>query len=95
MLTQLFTQFFTWFSHNSFTILDCLELALVLYTNGQIVDMIDGLKGNEWDEVLKLEVLPPLPVDSEKNPQVQEQALKETEREKEQEEGETVFYIDL
>ena len=63
VVTQLFIQFFTQFSHNSFMFLDCPDVALVLYMNEQIVDMIDGLKGNEWDEGLELEVLPPLPVD--------------------------------
>ena len=95
MLTQLFTQFFTWFYHDSFTIPECPDMALVLYTNEQIVCMIDGLRGKEWDEVLKLEVLPPLPVDPEQNPQVQEEGQKDTETEKEKEEGEILFYIVL
>ena len=68
--------------------------------NEQIAEMINGLRGNEWDEVLKLEVLPPLPVDPEQKKQVQEQALKDTplediETEKEKEEGEILFYTDL
>ena len=79
---------------------ECPNLALVLYTNEQIAEMINGLKGNEWDEVLKLEVLPPLQVDPEQKKQVQEQALKDTslediDTEKEKEEGEILFYTDL
>ena len=66
----------SWFSHNSFMIPECPDLALVLYMNEQIAEMINGLRGNEWDEVLKLEVLPPLPVDPEQKKQVEEQPLK-------------------
>ena len=66
------------FSHDSFTISECPNLALVLYMNEQIAEMINGLRGNEWDEVLKLEVLPPLPVDPEQKKQVEEQPLEDT-----------------
>ena len=85
------------FYYDSFTILECPDMALVLYTNEQIVSMIDGLTGKEWDEVLKLEVLPPLPVDPEKTTQFEPEDPrdKQTEREKEKEEGEILVYIVL
>ena len=72
-------------------------MALVLYTNEQIVGMIDGLTGKEWDEVLKLEVLPPLPVDPEETTQFEPEGPrdKQTETEKEKEEGEILVYIVL
>ena len=68
----------SWFFHGSVMIPECPDLALVLYMNEQIAEMINGLRGNEWDEVLKLEVLPPLPVNPEQKKQAQEQALKDT-----------------
>ena len=100
MLTLLFTQFLSWFFHDSYTIPECPELVLVFYTNEQIGEMINGLRGNEWDEVLTLEVLPPLPVDPEQKKQVEEQQFKDTsmeglETEKEKEEGEILWYSDL
>ena len=58
-------------------ILDGQDLELVLYTYEQIVEMIDGLKGNEWDEVLKLDKLPPLPVDPAKDPALKDPSLKD------------------
>ena len=72
-------------------------MALVLYTNEQIVGMIDGLTGKEWDEVLKLEVLPPLPVDPEETTQFEPEGQRDTqtETEKEKEEGEILVYIVL
>ena len=97
LLTQLFTRFFTWFYYDSFMIPECPDMALVLYTNEQIVGMIDGLTGKEWDEVLKLEVLPPLPVDPQQSRQFQQEGQKDTqtEKEKEKEEGEILVYIVL
>ena len=79
---------------------ECPNLALVLYMNEQIAEMINGLRGNEWDKVLTLEVLPPLPVDPEQKKQVEEQHLKDTsmegiDTEKEKEQGEIVLYTDL
>ena len=60
-------------------ILDCPDLELVLYMHEQIVEMIDRLKGNEWDEVLKLDKLPPLPVE----PALKDPVLKDPARGKE------------
>lgn len=55
------------FYYGSLTIPGCPDIELLLYTEELIIQMIDEkLQGPEWEEVLKLDKLPPLPVDPSK-----------------------------
>ena len=56
------TQFFIWFFHSSFMVLECPNVKLVLFTEAQIIKLIDEkLVGVEWEKVLVVDKLPDPP----------------------------------
>ena len=50
------------FFHGSFTVLVCPDVKLILFTEAQILKLIDDrLVGQEWETVLKVDKLPDPP----------------------------------